>query len=197
MRTYVTLLALSITLGEGFTIPAHTPDGSYLVTHDALGSEVHRALPPAALLLDSAISANCGALAGSMFDGPNTPHFCGPCDVALPARDCDAAVADLQSQCGQGQSLRPSMAIYAIRGAAVAFACSLWANDLVDWDQLPTIDGYKVAEAARAIATTCGLYVAGAVEIQRHVPIGYMAWEENLDFCAMTEWSPLQSCPLG
>lgn len=155
----------------------------YRVYLDERGNEVHesvqaRAAPESALEVPSGLEKR--------IEGGET--FCG-CGFDLVPSDCDAAVADIENQLGNGVYINvPSY--YSIRGAVVAFVCVSSRNF--------EISGSDYSSYVSAVTDACGRYVAGTYlaigDGADHADIGYMQYYSGLDFCANAEGSSWHSC---
>jgi len=158
-------------------------DGVYRVCLDGRGNEVHESLQARAAP-ESAPEA-----APDMKKRVELGEiFCG-CGFNLVPSDCDAAVADLENQLGNGVTIDFD-SYYSIRGAVVAFVCSR-SSDF-------PISGSDYSQYVSDVTSECGRYIAGTYfavgDGADQADIGYMQYYSGLDFCAHAEGSSSHSC---
>lgn len=128
----------------------------------------------------------------SIDDGAAQNTYCG-CGFTVDHGDCDAAVANLKAQVGNGVYVQPQLSYYAIRGSVVAFICNYSDS------QSPVTVGL-ITTAAGHITNRCGEYIAGtyASLIAPHdlagYNIGYMRYSSGLNFCEDATGSTSNCC---
>lgn len=126
--TLFTLAAALAIATASFTVPADAVEGSYMVTRDANGNEVHTLLAARSdtpsvrarhYLADTSKSAK---LPRQLNGGTVT---CGGA-LDLNHADCDAANAELDDQCGgaAGSSVPANAHWYHVVGGVVAYYCN-------------------------------------------------------------------------
>ncbi|KAF2124887.1 hypothetical protein P153DRAFT_435093 [Dothidotthia symphoricarpi CBS 119687] len=184
MRFFSIAAALSLcALTQALVIPTGTTQGLYEVSTLDDGTEVHTKLADYSETEVTPVSE-----ASPLERRQNGRMWCG-CGFTLNHGDCDAAVADLKSQ------FRPSLinggkSFYSIRGSVVAFACN---RSQTDWLLLPQ----TFTDAASAITGSCGWYIAGTTErgdANNALILGYMRYQNGLDFCGASTSSPANRC---
>jgi len=97
------------------------------------------------------------------------------CAYELDHPSCDAAVADLKNQVGNGVLIKQGQAYYSIRGISIAYACSY--NQYGAPRSLVT--AIQIATGLAHITNRCGLYITGTYaakydSVSAGFDVGYM-----------------------
>lgn len=181
LLTSVILFSVGALAHSGWTIPKYHPSGVYRVAIDASGNSKHVLVrdlnAPTEAALKNAITHAAGLSKADLAKRQNTGINDVSCrDYQLNATDADAAVNDLESQCGSGGFMAKSADYYAIHGDAVAYACNFsdGPNVCKGNDARDAIEN-KVSEI-------CGDYVAG----YDHIRVGEIRYgyeEKDAKFC--------------
>ncbi|KAL3955764.1 hypothetical protein ACCO45_011327 [Purpureocillium lilacinum] len=134
--------------------PRDYVEGTYMVTHDDAGNEVHTRVggPIAPREQDgAAVEASPQDMAKQGNDGYYAFCFCSH---KLNTGDADAAVADLKSQFPQDKHYDGAPNYYSIRGSVVAYACNVKGKIFVK-NATPLL----IAQMLEKVSNQCGRYV--------------------------------------
>jgi hypothetical protein len=170
-------------LSQALIIPKDiTADGVYQVTTKVDGTEVHTKIANTTSLDAVTVSA--------LERRGNGQTWCG-CGIQMDQGSCDAAVADIENQFGNGNNVNSGQSFYSIRGSVVAFVCNRSSATY-------NSDGSFFALVASDITNTCGRYVPGSRDEGSNqfgqVIYGYMNYQNGLDFCHDSTNSGQSSC---
>jgi hypothetical protein len=184
----LSILAL-VSLSQAFTVPTGTAEGVYAVYIDESGNEIHerRQSPPSNWMASHTVPVKTRNDDSDVIFKRADNTWCG-CGLTMNHGDCDAVVADLQSQFEANDYTLPDNAnFYSIRGSVIAFACNpLCCKDTIG----ATFNSY-----AAYITEACGWYVPGTVWSPGFPQaFGYMNYYDGLDFCGASTSSPLHTC---
>ena len=206
-----------IALVTGTTLPPDLPDGVYSShidehgvehhvqlsgsssssgfhplswTHDPANTNMSSTPAPFDVSADTLEKRNCAAdpsTAGQM--------YCG-CPYELDHPSCDAAVADLKAQVGNGVLITAGQAYYSIRGISIAYACSYTQYGA----PRSLVTATQISTGLAHITNRCGLYITGTYASKYDnnpagFDVGYMRNYAGLSqhICdAATNWS--QNC---
>ncbi|KAK8078728.1 hypothetical protein PG994_002535 [Apiospora phragmitis] len=201
---FLTILPfLSVLAGSAtaFTFPQGQIDGNYRAYVDSNATEVHVNLDTGAVytipaaqrakpLLEAAAPVDKRQTdAGGGGDMPHNKWHCG-CGFNLNHGDCDAAVADMEHQLGDGYpgaAIDEHMSYYSIRGSVVAFVCAYSVGF--------GYHGSDFANAAAGITGRCGWYIAGTMTTAiEGGNVGYMRYSPGLDFCRNADTAQATHC---
>ena len=173
------------TLAGAITLPRDYVEGTYMVTHDDAGNDVHTRVggPIAPREQDgAAVEASPQDMAKQGNDGYYAFCFCSH---KLNTGDADAAVADLKSQFPQDKHYDGAPNYYSIRGSVVAYACNVKGKIFVK-NATPLL----ITQMLEKVSNQCGRYVGGwgmfteeALEDPWPAHFGYMNYKPGLNFC--------------
>ncbi|UNI21632.1 hypothetical protein JDV02_007608 [Purpureocillium takamizusanense] len=183
---FLCMIAGVATLVGAITLPQEYVEGTYTVTYDDAGNEVHTRIagPIAPRGQDGGTVADA-ATRGVAEQSTNGYYAFCFCSHKLNAGDTDAAVADLKSQFPQDKHYDGSPNYYSIRGSVVAYACNVKGKIFVQ-NATPLL----ITQMLDKVSNQCGRYVGGwgmftEGPLQDPWPahFGYMNYKEGLNFC--------------
>lgn len=134
-----------------FTIPEGQASGLYSVSYDEDGKETHtlvRLSDPNEVIPTQGLTNS----AKFKFEKRDFTYTCG--GDALNPGDTDRANAELDQQCGAGNTVGANKDFYSIVGCTVAYYCN--------WQPAPSACSYsRRQDISRGITDKCGLYQSG------------------------------------
>lgn len=176
LLTPVILFSVGAVARIGWSIPRNHPGGVYSVAVNDHGHAKHVRLRDLSASTESALGNTVTSAAG-LSKRENTGINEVKCyDYQLNATDANAAVDNLELQCGSGAFVKEGHDYYATAGDAVAYACNYAKGPNV-------FIGNDVRDALEnKVSDICGNYVAGYDHIEvRSLRYGYE--QKDAKFC--------------
>lgn len=176
LLTPVILFSVGALAYSGWSIPRNHPDGVYRVTVNDYGVSKHVLLRDLSASTESALG-NAVTSAAGLSKRENTGINEVKCrDYQLDAADANAAVDNLELQCGSGSFAKKDADYYATSNDVVAYICNYSNGPNVFY-------GSDVRDALEnKISDICGDYVAGHDHVKaRGYRIGYE--KKDAKFC--------------
>lgn len=177
LLTSVILFSVGALADIGWAIPRNHPGGVYRVAVNDYGHAKHVRLrdlsPSTKSALGNAVTSAAAGLAKRENTGINEVKCY---EYQLDAPDANAAVDNLEKQCGSGSFVEKDADYYAISGNVVAYACNYAKGPNVFY-------GNDVRDALEnKISEICGDYVAGYDHLDaRSLRYGYE--KKDAKFC--------------
>lgn len=176
LLTPVILFSVGALAHSGWSIPKNHPGGVYRVAVNDYGISKHVLLRDLSASTESALR-NAVTSAAGLSKRENTGINEVKCyDYQLDATDANAAVDNLELQCGSGSFVKEDADYYSISGNVVAYACNFSNGPNVFY-------GDDVRDALEnKISDICGNYVAGYDHVNvRSARYGYE--KKDAKFC--------------